>query len=221
MAAALDWLNSGIRRGFPENPDRLARFRDRVSSLDWSKGVDWSTVAELFAAVDLLAEAEVNYYFRRRKTRAALSGIFRTGAWVLGALGILLPLLPASTQDRLSGPSWGYVFLAASGTLLAANALFGGTSGHVRTVSAQLSLEKLITLTRIRWCRYQSEAGQNQPDKEAVEAIFDFILAYAEGIYAATISETAVWGEALLSELNKYADALKQGEAKKGKTGGS
>ena len=47
----------------------------------------------LFAAVDDLAEAEVQYYYCRRGTRTWISGLIRTTEWLLGTVGLLLPLM--------------------------------------------------------------------------------------------------------------------------------
>lgn len=111
------------------------------------------SLSQLFRAVDDLAEAEVSYYYRRRGTRAWISGLARFGAWVFGSIGLLLLLLAATaTPDFKAVSQYGYVFLAAAASCLGANSLFGGTEGHIRFVSTQLELEKLITSARIRWC---------------------------------------------------------------------
>ena len=87
-------------------------------------------MSALFLAVDGLAEAEVTYYYRRRGTRALISSITRFIAWLLGSIGLLLPLLAgtSSTTFKELG-QFGYAFLATAASFLAANSLFGGTEG--------------------------------------------------------------------------------------------
>jgi hypothetical protein len=145
------------------------------------------------------------YYYRRRGTRATISGAFRIVAWALGSIGLILPLLSATDILALKPlGQFGYTFLAAAACLLAANSLFGGTSGHIRFVSAQLELEKLITLSRISWFAFVARGRSTDTTDEDIKEGFMLIQVYAENLYKITISETGNWGETLLSELATY-----------------
>lgn len=195
----------------PEDPDKLAQFRAQVLEAAWPPAKHAEDMRILFRAVDDLATAEVRYFFRRRRTRAALSGMFRTSAWICGTAGVLLPLLAATNrQDPTAWAPWGYVLLAAAASFLAANALFGGSSGHVRFVLTQLALESLITASRIEWCAFEANRLQGDLAPEAIQAGFDLIRAYAGKFYELSISETGQWGETLLAELNKYGEGVKR-----------
>ena len=88
---------------------------------------------------------------------------------------------------------------------MAANALFGGTDGHIRFVTTQLEIERIITKSRICWCEYmasQKVGGVN------TSIGFEKILAYANELHESTIAETGRWGETLLRELAKYEQNL-------------
>lgn len=190
-----------IRRLRPEDPQRLGNFRQTTQDLKWDEEDVAESLAILFNAVDLLAEAEVAYYYRRRGTRAWISGVTRFGGWLFGSIGLLLPLLASATGSAFQQwAAFGYVALAIAASCFAANSLFGGTAGHIRFVATQLELEKLMTATRISWCRYlsQDHAG------DISNAGFSLILNYAEELYAITLSETGLWGELLLKELSVY-----------------
>lgn len=193
-----------LQRLRPEDPRRINAFRDKLEALKWDKQNVVVSLSGLFAAVDNLAEAEVNYYYRRRGTRALISGLSRFTAWLLGSIGLLLPLLP-DVQMFKDWEQYGYVFLAGAASCLAANSLFGGTDGHIRFVSMQLQLEKLITASRVNWCKYL--AGAHETDAEIAEG-FSLILAYADSLHTATISETGRWGETLLAELANYQSSI-------------
>jgi hypothetical protein len=87
----------------------------------------YSTLSQLYGAVDDLAAAEVRYYYRRRMTRAWISGISRLLAWVSGTIGLLLPLLAATANPEFKDlAQYGYVFIAIAASCLTANSLFGG-----------------------------------------------------------------------------------------------
>jgi hypothetical protein len=167
-----------------------------------------NSLSKLFEAVDDLASHEVNYYYRRRQTRAWISGVCRFAAWIAGTVGLLIPLLAAPDGSAFKPlGSYGYAALAFSASLLAANALLGGTSGHVRFVLTQLELEKLITVSRISWLAYLSAKPDPASDKKISEG-FELVKGYAQSLYAATITETGRWGETLLAELAKFQKAL-------------
>lgn len=204
-------LQSVMRRLRPEDPRRLRAFMQTVRNLEWTDVHAVASLSVLFTAVDELAEAEVSYYYRRRGTRAWISGVTRFGAWICGSIGLLLPLLASTDAPDLKNVGqYGYAFLAVAASFLAANSLFGGTDGHIRFVSTQLNLEKLITASRIRWCRYLTESPTT---KEDLAKGFDIILAYAADLHTTTIAETDRWGEGLLAALEKYRQAMEAGSA--------
>jgi len=195
-----------LERFRPEGPGRTQAFRSKVDTLRWDQEHVADSLATLFRAVDDLAETEVAYYHRRRGTRAWISGLCRVAAWSLGSVGILLPLLAGTAAAPFNDwGQYGYVFLAAAACCLAANALFGGTEGHIRFVSTQLELERLITAARIDWCKYL--AGPHTSAEEIAQG-FALISAYAQQLHTATITETGRWGETLLTELAKYQKAV-------------
>lgn len=107
----LTWLH----RLRPEDPQRIKVFRAKLEGLDWDKQDAVESLSTLFAAVDELAEAEVHYYYRRRVTRAWISGVTRTGARLLGTVGLLLPLLAGTDASLFKDwGQYGYAFLAAA-----------------------------------------------------------------------------------------------------------
>jgi hypothetical protein len=190
----------------PEDPERMQAFRARVDGLQWDQAHVVNSLATLFKAVDDLAETEVAYYYRRRGTRAFISGMCRVAAWLLGSIGLLLPLLAGTAAEAFTGwGQYGYVFLAAAACCLAANTLFGGSEGHIRFVSTQLELERLITAARIDWCRYLT--GPISSPEEVAQG-FALISAYAQQLHETTIAETGRWGETLLAELATYRKAI-------------
>lgn len=195
-----------IRRIRPEDPRRIRDFRLKLEGLNWSKEAVVNSLSTLFDAVDDLAEAEVQYYYRRRGTRAWISGVTRIGAWMFGTVGLLLPLLAGTAGASFKDwGQYGYVFLAGAASCLAANSLFGGTEGHIRFVSTQLELEKLITTSRVGWYKYLAEPHDTDA---AIGSGFALILAYANALHATTIAETGHWGEIIMTELAKFQKSI-------------
>lgn len=198
----------------PESPHRIRRFLHETRSLDWSGASAMRALRDLYQALDDLAQEEVRYYHRRRRTRAWISGVCRVAAWTLGTAGLLAPLVAAARPDLKEATSYGYVLLAGAAAALGANALFGGTVGHVRFVQTQLALERLIALTRIRWCRFERTlatgapaAGDAGPSARLDEG-FDLLMSYAEALYVLTMDETGAWAKTLTSELERFQASL-------------
>ncbi len=192
-----------------EDPRRIADFRARTEGLRWDPDHLDTSLRALFAAVDALAEAEIAYYHRRRGTRAWISGVTRVAAWILGSIGLLLPLLAATPSPRWQAwGQYGYVFLAAAASALAANSLFAGTEGHIRFVSTQLELERLVVASRVEWYRYLALPRESDED---LSRGFGLILDYAHNLHSAVLQETGRWGETLLAELSKLERKMNGG----------
>ncbi len=190
----------------PEDPVRLRTFRDITQALLWDEEHATESLSHLFRAVDDLAEAEVKYYYRRRTTRAWISGASRIVAWITGTIGLLLPLLAATANPQFKDlAQYGYVFIAIAASGLAANSLFGGTEGHIRFVTTQLELEKLITKARISWCHY---LGSSTVGNKDYETGFRLIQDYATELHTITIAETGRWGETIMKELAKFQKSI-------------
>lgn len=185
----------------PEDPRRVTAFRTATAQLKWDEQNFAASMSGLFEEVDKLAEAEIHYYFRRRGTRSLVSGITRFLGWVCGTTGLILPLL----DNNSNLGKLGYAFLAGAASMFAANSLFGGTEGHVRYVSAQLALERLVTESRIGWAAWLASQQNGQPDRQTG---FDLIHAYATHLYTISISETDRWGEAILADVAKYQNSI-------------
>lgn len=200
------FMPAWLHRFRPEDPRRIQAFRAKVEGLAWDRQSATESLSVLFSAVDDLAETEVRYYDRRRGTRAWISASTRIVAWLLGTVGLLMPLLAASEASVFDDwEQYGYAFLAAAASCLAANSLFGGTEGHIRFVSTQLELERLITTSRLEWCRLL--AGPHDTDDHVAKG-FDLVLRYAQTLYATTIAETGRWGETLLEELASFQKSI-------------
>ena len=197
------------RRLQGEDPRRIAEFRARTEGLSWDPEQLDASLRTLFSAVDALAETEIAYYHRRRGTRAWISGVTRLAAWILGSVGLLLPLLAGTASPRWQEwGQYGYVFLAGAASALAANSLFAGTEGHIRFVSTQLELERLVVASRVEWYRYLALPRETDED---VSRGFNLILDYGQRLHGAVLQETGRWGETLMAELSKLEQKMNGG----------
>ncbi len=199
----------------------IIAFQNTTRSLSWKGENVSNSLSQLFDAVDTLALENFQYYYKKGRQHSLLSRYLRISAWFFGFLGLMCPLLINTGIDVFSEfTKFGYVFLAISGTNLSANALFGGTSGHIRYVSAQLEIEDVIAKFRIRWAHYLCtgefmsefakpvsktatvETTANPPtvtpshvltEAEILHNGFAILHAYANKFNEITIQETKQW----------------------------
>lgn len=184
-----------------EDPVRIKSFLESARKLDWKdSGISLDTLCQ--EAFELL-RCEVEYYYKVRQSKKRLSLAFRVGVLIFGSLGILAPL--ADAAQLCDGASeFGYLFLAVAGAFLAANNLFGGTSGHGRIVTTQLSLEKVIAIGSVKWSELKSRL-RCATDKTSIEKeMFDFIIKTLETGYQLILDETSDWSKTLNEAISSY-----------------
>lgn len=211
----LQELRIRLQNIHPEDPRRIQDFQKKLQNVQWDKDSVMQSLSILFKAIDELAAAEVDYYYRKRGTRAWVSSITRIFAWAFGSVGLLLPLLPnTNTSSAYSVSQYGYAFLAAAASSLAANSLFGGTYGHIRYVVTQLELENLIKIHNIEWSKFLAQ--HPTPEEAHINQGFNLVSAYAKQLHETTIAETKHWGDTLLKELEKYGKTLDVNNIKNG-----
>ena len=207
----MSWLE---RKPRTEDPKRLEHFLDVLKSVDW-QNEPATALGTTFDAINSLVHHEVQFYYRARKKQRRLSQWTRGLAVLLGSLGAILPLLSGANPgdfDHLAG--YGYPLLVAAGACLAVNRLFGATGGHIRYVTAQLELERSMTMFRLEWARWQAACSQCvELSEEEIDQAFGIFSRFVSGAYEIIQEETNVWGKSVSEALNEYSTRIAgQGE---------
>jgi len=191
-----------------EDPDRIKIFLEKTGSLAWDDAR--ASLEVLYKEAFELLRHEVAYYYRIRQSKKILSGWFRFCALLFGTLGVLAPLADAAKLYDVG--ELGYLLLAIAGAFITANNIFGGTSGHARFVTTQLSLEQIIAIGAVKWNQLKMK-HQIEKNKESVEQeMLDFIVSTIEASYKLILEETSEWNDALKSALTDYEKRFKQGK---------
>jgi len=121
-----------------------------------------------------------------------------------------MPLLASTDPQFKALAPWGYVCLAGAVGFFAANSLFGGSSGHVRYVTAQLNLERLLTRFRVDWYAYSASLKADPLTDEQIEKAFAMFCQFVDDYYQIILSVAGNWGEALLAEIEKYRQGVEK-----------
>lgn len=198
-----------------EDPIRLDLFIRHVRGLAWDDAHRSESLQALFDGVTGLEKAEIVYYYRRRVGARLRSRICRTGAWMLGAVAVLVPVVkpwtPTAWPDFLAV---GYVAIALAGALLLSDTSFAGTTAFQRYVRTQLELERLYELFIVEW-QGLILAFDSAPADEAKAAALVLIARadkFLEAVHLALGTETKGWQ----SDMDAGLKDLRQQAAKHG-----
>lgn len=193
------------------SPDRLGSFWANLKGVDWQGNRSEAPDAVAEAIVQLFLY-EIEYYYKLRMRRSAVAMVTRALAFVFGTAGLLAPLIVATLPE----PPWprasqfGYIMLAAAAASIAANQLFGATSGHIQFVMAQYKLEQLLHEFAVGWQAWREEAQRTPPDDEKAQAkltakAFAMFRDVAKRAYRIIDRDTAAWAAAVVSAESQFA----------------
>jgi hypothetical protein len=164
---------------------------------------------EQFAALNDLIYSEVLFYYKARKKQRTFSTFTRGLAVFFGSIGVMIPLL-AAADSVLFKPiaPYGYPFLVAAAASLAINRMFGATGGHIRYVTAQLELERIITKFRLQWLEWLSRDTMTPGNPATYEQAFTILNEFVDEAYRVIQEETTVWGKSISDALREYESRL-------------
>ncbi|MEA3043475.1 MAG: hypothetical protein QOH47_1313 [Sphingomonadales bacterium] len=191
-------------------PARLDRFLSALAATDWSAKRS-EAPGKIAVAIVKLFRNEIAYYHLLRNRRARVAGLSRMATFIFGTAGLLAPLLAATgNQWFVNWDKWGYVLLASAAAALAANQLFGATSGHMRFVSAQYALEQLLQEFAVHWQAWRAKFARadEAPNAELTAEAFLLFQQLSTAAYAAIKRETDLWSASLAAAEAQYGQMV-------------
>ena len=191
-----------------EDPIRIDNFVEKARELDWVENKRLDSLKQFYSCIESLAISEIKYYYNRRKNSRKVSGITRFFSWLFGSIGLIIPLIGGALGDDGNWLlPWGYVSIAVSGSLIAANSIFAGTIAHHRYTSAQLKLEKILTKAHIKWNHIISRLSDDS-NQMKIDNAFDHMIHFISGFYSILDDETTTWGNDVQEALDNFAKQL-------------
>jgi len=131
-----------------------------------------SDIRTLYEYAITAAYKNINWYRTKKKLKQQLSHLIRCTALFLLILGSLCPLLPQ--ENRFDVSRYGYVLLAAGGSLILFDKLFGLSSSWMRFMAAAEELEALLDVFRVDWAAQGSKLN-NQEVTSGIDPRFELI----------------------------------------------
>lgn len=120
---------------------------------DWDPGDPAGSLTLLYRWTVKTAESRIAWYDRSRKPKRAGSQWLRVFSILFAAIGALCPLVDATkiVGDKILLGQWGYVFIAVAAAIVGYDKYFGLSTGWMRYIETQLSLEKALKEFQYDW----------------------------------------------------------------------
>lgn len=121
---------------------------------DWDLSDPTKSLDKIYKWTVQNAEDQIEWYVRKKVPNRKWSLTIRAAAIVLAVLGALCPLLDATQivkDNTILFGEWGYVFLALGAGVIGFDRYFGFSTGWMRYILTQESLEKALKEFRYDW----------------------------------------------------------------------
>jgi hypothetical protein len=191
-----------------EDPERLRRFLNQLEHVDW-RSSSATALEKVFSALNDLIYHEVMFYYKARKKQRVFSISTRALSVLFGSIGVIIPLLAAADPILFKSMApYGYPLLVAAAAMLAVNRMFGATGGHIRYVTAQLELERIITKFRLKWLEWLSRDTMTVENRATPTQAFALLNEFVDDAYRVIQEETIVWGKSVSEAIREYENRL-------------
>lgn len=193
--------NAGTSNEFPQWDDK----DPRGSLLRW------------YGATVRQGEAAIDWYRRKQYWKRVGSRLFRYAAIALVAIGALLPLLSMQGLDqhlpflKVLVPQWGYVVFAIAAGFVLGDKLFGFSTGWIRFIKTQLTLESALAELRYDWLALFAKLSGDVLTQEQIQTLIQRLKAFVVLVHAQVQQETEAWVFEFQSNLADLEKAAKVG----------
>jgi hypothetical protein len=152
------------------------------------------------------ARAQIAWYAQQRRPKRKGSQRIRALAIAFGAIGGLFPLVDAALQDSLMLGQWGYVVIASAAALVLYDKFFGLSSGWMRYMVTELSLQRALREFQYDW---NILIAQQQPSKDNAVALLQRLKDFSLQIETLVKQETDAWVAEFQTNLSELDTMVK------------
>jgi hypothetical protein len=160
-------------------------------------------------------QAHIDWYDKNRRPTRRWSRVLRFSAIALATAGALCPLLdaaglPAAIGGGVALGQWGYVLLALAAGVFAFDKYFGMSTGWMRFIVTQMSIERALREFQCDWAIMHAKQGEQEPREINVPAMLQRIRDFVAQVEGLMKQETDAWVvefQSNITELNKLLKA--------------
>jgi hypothetical protein len=164
----------------------------------WDPANAEKSLDEIHAYVIAEASNSSNWYWKAKRPKARLSQAIRFSAWILAAVGGLLPVIVSLFGDHLPAKIkpddglWASVFLGVAAALYGLDKAFGYSTGWARYVLAATNIRKTLEEFRMDWAELRAKVG-TQLTPENVAPLLERAKKFRVDVEALVLQETKDW----------------------------
>lgn len=159
----------------------------------WDVEEPAASLAKIHSYVIGEAGKSIEWYWRSKRSKAALSQFIRFSAWGLAAVGGLLPVVGSLFGIGLATHGlWASLLLGIAAALLGLDKAFGYSSGWARYVLTATNLHKMLEEFRMDWADLMAKAGTPLTNANATPLI-ERATKFRNDVEALVLQETKDW----------------------------
>lgn len=161
---------------------------------------------QLYQQIENKALEMIDWYLRDNMSKAKWSRALRLGAILLTTIGGLLPIFQGAIQGNYG--QYGYLVLGLAAACVGVDKFFGLSSGWIRDMSTQLSLQKILAEFQIGWILLWVDIEDNKPTPEQQKTLLHYLKDFQAQLFTEIHQETQLWAaefQSSLIQLEKYA----------------
>jgi len=147
---------------------------------------------QLYQRVEDKALEIIDWYLKRKTIQAMGSRILRILAIFFTIVGGVMPLLQGLLLENLSS-QLGYIALALAAACVGADKFFGFSSGWMRYMLTQLSLQKALAEFQLGWMLLWADIDKQQPTPEQRKKILQYLIDFQAKLFTEINQETQTW----------------------------
>jgi hypothetical protein len=182
-----------------QNPD--LEKEDLHPSLLSEPGVEEKDLKALRKEVETQARETINWYIKRKGSRAAGSKFLRISAILLIFAGGLSPILQGIDWIKLQDCQYGYIALALAAACIAIDKFMGFSSSWMRYMTTAITLQKVLADFQTDWILIWSEVTNDTPTGEQQRKLLQRIKDFRLRLLTEIERETQMWTHEFQSNL--------------------
>jgi hypothetical protein len=176
----------------------------------WDKNKPDESLEDAYGWAVESARAQIAWYAQSREPKKRGSQWFRGSSIALAAIGGLFPLVDAAIPDsQVMFGQWGYVAIALAAALVLYDRFFGLSSGWMRYMVTELSLQRTLREFQYDWNILIAQQAQQQPPQDNTVALLQRLKDFSLQVETLVKQETDAWVTEFQTNLSELETMLK------------
>jgi len=177
---------------------------------DWDMSNSTESLKRVYEWAIQKAQSNIEWYQRKIKSKRFCSQVFRGLSIFFAAVGTLFPLIDAT---KISGDEnlgqWGYVLFALAAAFLGFDRYFGVSTGWMRYIVTQMSLERTLKAFQYDWITLIAQQQESQLTQDETLPLLEKLKDFSLQVDTLVKQETDLWVSEFRSNLAALEKAAK------------